>query len=536
MNKKLSQCKECGLWYSVKIWATKCEAWCKKHNSCNLEITVHAIKSKKPSSTRNKKYKFLTALFYSLIGVVSFLALFLLFYWSLRLNASIDNLIRNFYGVPLYFWPYVILTIGTLTLFSINVPLLVYRIRKYGFPNFKKQTGTGLGAIIGVFASACPVCGSTLLSAIGIAGGLTVFPLQGLELKALSFGLMLVPFWLTTNELKLFSKGGKECPIPKDPSFKASEWSLFALLAFLTAIFASTAWNMLKTDPVVARLISQGEIINLNDNKLNTSSYPTTGNKIYDEVVAKVFFEKGFQSKISLKDSILKLAENGVIDRQKFEEIYKQRGLPNELKDVLGKPSNKPILLKQDNANYYVNLLWPLGLANYMSTNDKSPVNGSSLFNFASTGGWNLGKEKNGGAYFNKFKIVSLTPQQEELVTKIAKNTYRPCCDNSTFYQDCNHGSALLGLLELGASQGLTEGQLYKEALAFNSFWFPHNYIQTALYFKVVKNMDWEKVNPREVMGYNYSAISQWGKNVAQEIAKIPDLIPKQQGGGSCGV
>lgn len=484
----------------------------------------------------NKKHKFFTALFYSLIGVVSSLALFLLFYWSLRLNASIDNLIRNFYGAPLYFWPYVILTIGTLILFGINAPLLVYRWRKYGFPKLAKQTGGGLGAIIGVFASACPVCGSTLLSAIGIAGGLTMFPLQGLELKALSFGLMLVPFWLTTNELKLFGKGGKECPIPKDPSFKTSEWSLLALLALLTAIFVSTAWNMLKTDPVVARLISQGDIINLNDNKLNTNSYPKTGNKIYDEVVAKVLPEKGFQSKISLKDSVLKLVDNGVIDRQKFEEIYKQRSLPNELKGVLEKSSNRPILLRQDNANYYVNLLWPLGLANYMSTNNKSPINGSSLFNFASTGGWNLGKEKNGGAYFNKFKIVSLTPRQEELVTKIAKNTYRPCCDNSTFYQDCNHGSALLGLLELGASQGLTEGQLYKEALAFNSFWFPHNYIQTALYFKVVKNIDWEKVNPREVMGYNYSAISQWGKNIAQQVAKIPSLVPKQQGGGSCGI
>lgn len=480
--------------------------------------------------------KFFSVLFYGLIGIVSFLGLFLLFYWSLRLNASIDNLIRNFYGAPLYFWPYVILTIGTLILFGINVPLLVYRIRKYGFPNFKKQAGGGLGAVIGVFASACPVCGSTLLSLIGIAGGLTVFPLQGLELKALSFGLMLVPFYLTTNELRIFGKEGKECPIPKDPSLKRNEWSLFVLLILITAIFTSTAWGMLKTDPAIAGLNLQTGIINPNDNNLNILSPPKTGNKIYDEVVAKVLPEKGFQSKISLKDNILKLVDNGVIDKQKFEEIYKQRGLPSDLKDVLTQTSNKPILLKQDNANYYVNLLWALGLSNYMSTNRQSPINGSSLFNFASTGGWNLGREANGGAYFNKFNIVNLTPQQEALVTQIAKNTYRPCCDNSTFYQDCNHGSALLGLLELGASQRLTEGQLYKEALAFNSFWFPQNYTQTALYFKVVKNIDWDKVDPKEIMGYKYSAISQWSKNVAQEVAKIPNLIPKQQGGGSCGV
>jgi hypothetical protein len=99
-----------------------------------------------------------------------------------------------------------------------------------------------------------------------------------------------------------------------------------------------------------------------------------------------------------------------------------------------------------------------------MSTNKTSPVNGVSLFNLPSTGGWTLGKEENGGAYFNEFRIVELTPEQEALVTRIAKNTYRPCCNNSTFFQDCNHGSALLGLLELGASQGLTADELYQEA------------------------------------------------------------------------
>ena len=41
------------------------------------------------------------------------------------------------------------------------------------------------------------------------------------------------------------------------------------------------------------------------------------------------------------------------------------------------------------------------------------------------------------------------------MVISIAKNAYRSCCDNSTFFQDCNHGWALLGLLQLGAGQGL---------------------------------------------------------------------------------
>jgi len=37
-------CEECKLRYSEKEWAEKCEAWCKKYKSCNLEITKHAVK------------------------------------------------------------------------------------------------------------------------------------------------------------------------------------------------------------------------------------------------------------------------------------------------------------------------------------------------------------------------------------------------------------------------------------------------------------------------------------------------------------
>jgi lipopolysaccharide biosynthesis regulator YciM len=43
-NKKLYQCEECGFKYTEKEWAEKCEAWCKEHKSCNLEIIKHAIK------------------------------------------------------------------------------------------------------------------------------------------------------------------------------------------------------------------------------------------------------------------------------------------------------------------------------------------------------------------------------------------------------------------------------------------------------------------------------------------------------------
>lgn len=268
-----------------------------------------------------------------------------------------------------------------------------------------------------------------------------------------------------------------------------------------------------------------------------TNNATNTNTKIYDEVVAQVIPEKGFQSKIVLGDSVVKLVENGAIDPSKFENLYKNRGgFPEGFKDILLVASDKPILLTKTNANFYLNLLWPLGLSNYMEVNKTSPINGPKLNNFASTGGWNLGKADKGGVYFNKFNIAPLTEKQETLVLSIAQNTYRPCCGNSTFFQDCNHGSGLLGLLELGAAQNLTEDELYREALAFNSFWFSQTYITNALYFKVVKGIDWKDVDPKVVMGKDFSSGAGSG-NISAEVAKIPNLIPSgaTYGGGSCG-
>ena len=537
--KEYYQCNECGFAYEEKKWAEKCEAWCGEHNSCNLEIISHAVSQENKGDAKQE-----TGLFYGAIGTAASLAFFLVLYWSLRIDSSIASLIGNTYSKPLYFWPYMILTLGAIVLFGINVSLFVYRWRKFGPPKLKTESGTGLGSIVGIAASACPICGSTILATIGIAGGLAAFPLGGLELKALSVGLLALPIWLVRRDLKKLESDCRNglCPEPQDHSFKEKDLQWLRVTSALVILLIVVGWNMLKTDPVMAQfMVSRNPgSVSFTGNQSNNTNVATTNNPVFDAVVAKVIPEKGFQSKIVLGDSIVKLVENGVLDGPKFEDIYKDRGgFPDGLKDVLTAPSNKPILLTRDNASFYVNLLWPIGLANKMDSNNSSPINrdnGKSLFNFASTGGWNLGKEKNGGAYFNKLNIVSLTPAQEALVTKIAQNSYRPCCNNSTFFQDCNHGSALLGLLQLGASQGLSEDELWREALAFNSFWFSQQYIYNALYFKAVKGIDWDNVDPKVVMGKDFSSASGSG-NIQAEVAKIPNLIPTQGhgGGGSCG-
>lgn len=41
------ECKECGLIYKNQSTAKKCQEWCKKYKSCNLEITEYAINKRR---------------------------------------------------------------------------------------------------------------------------------------------------------------------------------------------------------------------------------------------------------------------------------------------------------------------------------------------------------------------------------------------------------------------------------------------------------------------------------------------------------
>ena len=152
----------------------------------------------------------------------------------------------------------------------------------------------------------------------------------------------------------------------------------------------------------------------------------------------------------------------------------------------------------------------------------------------ASTAGWTLGQEKNGGTYFNKYKLIPLTAEQEALVKGLAENSYRPCCDNSTFFQDCNHGSGLLGLLELGASQGLSRKQLAQASLAANSFWFQNHYLTMALYLKAVKGVDWNAVNPEVILSFGYSSAT--AANQISQAAAALNLNPEGDLSAQCGI
>lgn len=42
-GKEYHFCEECGLAYQDNKKACECEKWCRKHKSCNLEVTKYAL-------------------------------------------------------------------------------------------------------------------------------------------------------------------------------------------------------------------------------------------------------------------------------------------------------------------------------------------------------------------------------------------------------------------------------------------------------------------------------------------------------------
>lgn len=148
---------------------------------------------------------------------------------------------------------------------------------------------------------------------------------------------------------------------------------------------------------------------------------------------------------------------------------------------------------------------------------------------FASTGGWTLAKD-DAMNHYSKHKFVTLTYEQQKLVEQVSKNIYRPCCGNSTHFPDCNHGMAMLGFLEILASQGVGEKEMYSAALALNSYWFPDTYLTIAKYLST-KGTSWKDADPKGILAADFSSASGYQK-ILTEVTP-----PERRGGGrGCGV
>jgi hypothetical protein len=243
--------------------------------------------------------------------------------------------------------------------------------------------------------------------------------------------------------------------------------------------------------------------------------------------------EEGVELPIKWGDLGKRMVADGVIDNQKFTELF-QNNLSDEEQRILSGNYDDNIVLTQANSRFILNLLWAFGLANKneILTNGEMTDEkyGGDASKFASTGGWSL-STGNVMNHYSTHPYVVLTPEQQDIVDKVSSGIYRPCCGNSTHFPDCNHGMAMLGLLELMAANNIGEQEMYEVALKVNSIWFPQTYLDLATYFKE-QGQEWDEVDPKLALGQEYSS----GQGYAATRQKIESL-PKPAGGGSgCGV
>lgn len=398
------------------------------------------------------------------------------------------------------------------------------------------------GAALGAIAAGCPACGSTLLAVLGIAGSLAVFPLQGLEIKLLSAVVLVDAIWEESRTI------AGVCALT---NYRLIEWTderilfrfnrqiLARLRPALLIVLAGMAVYLLPTLPAQYKLnftVQPAEASTTSPVAAEQASDTTTETV---SLVAQVLPEEGYTVNASFADVGPQLVATGAIDLDRFVELYQSNGHPltDQQLAILTDGSDEQIVVNRDNAYFLLNFFWALGLANNNPILDEGPLvqyGEGQIGRFASTGGWTLGT-KPATELYSQSAIVTLTPEQQARVEEAANNTYRPCCNNSTAFADCNHGMAMLGLYELMAAQGASVNEMFEAGKYFNAFWFPQQYVDMAVYFEASQGLSFAEVNPRTLLGPNVSSASGW-TSVRQWLASNDLLQEAPGGGGGCGV
>lgn len=288
-----------------------------------------------------------------------------------------------------------------------------------------------------------------------------------------------------------------------------------------------------KMSPILSVTIVVGVIVlaSIYTIRLKNREILSHSARLNAEQQKEIALQNNVELPVTWNDMGVEMVKAGVIDKEKFFSLYNGRGgLSESEKKLLESVDNGNLVITPDNSGMMLNMFWALGLGNKNVILENGPMvdkQYGGAGNFASTGGWTLAKG-NAMDHYSVHKFMTLTPEQQSLVEKVAKNIYRPCCDNSTYFPDCNHGMAMLGLLELMASQGVNEVDMYKFALKVNALWFPNQY-EAIKIFITSQGIDWNTVDSNKILGSEYSSSSGY-QNVLSKIQP-----PEQKGGTSCG-
>ncbi len=274
---------------------------------------------------------------------------------------------------------------------------------------------------------------------------------------------------------------------------------------------------------------------------LNRSKDPVvTTKKSANDLFEQINPEKGYEINVSYGELGPLMIESGIIDLEKFKSVYAKSNQPltPQQEEILNSGSSEKIIIDRDNSYFLLNFFWAVGLNNKSKILDEGEIinygGRSGVGNFASTGGWSLARGDTMNYYSNK-KLISLTPDQEKLVYEVTSNIFRPCCNNSTAFPDCNHGMALLGVMQLMAANGATEQEMYEAGKYFNAFWFPGTYYDLAQYFKTKEGLNFSEIDSKLILSADYSSATG-SQNIKKWLSEQGLVEEPPKSGGGCGV
>jgi len=444
-------------------------------------------------------------------------------------------------NVDYYNYLQIFLSLATAAGFGVVVTMMLYVIEAR-----IAQGGSWLTSVVSLVfsgaATGCTVCGAILLPTLGIAASLTALPFGGLEIKLLSLLLIFYAIYeyskVITGVCRL-DKGARLVRLNQGQvELNLNRESLSPLVTpvLITLAFVAVVYALPKL-PAKYKLSFQRSV-----QPAPTAPTSQSTNQVgvdTDDILAQINPAQGYQIEATYGDLGPKMIKAGVIDLDKFKSVYENSGQPltDEQLKILTQGSNQKITISSSNAYFLLNFFWAAGLANrnrILTEGEITKYGQDQIGYFASTGGWTLAKGK-AVDYLAKSRLIPLTPAQEALVERVSSNIYRPCCNNPTSFPDCNHGMALLGVLQLMAASGASEAQMYQAAKYFNAFWFPQSYYDLAVYFKATKGWDFDQIDPKELLGKNYSSVSGW-QRTKKLLAQKGLIKQAPKTGGGCGV
>ena len=140
----------------------------------------------------------LTTRKYAMIGIISGVGLGIIYYFLTMsmLPTHFDVAIKL---APHYIITSIGLTISISTLAGINFAMMAYKMNQMKKMNSVKTNSSAIfGGVFAAFTPGCPACTAPLAVILGAVGGLSLFPMQGLELKFISVGVLIFSiYWIT---------------------------------------------------------------------------------------------------------------------------------------------------------------------------------------------------------------------------------------------------------------------------------------------------------------------------------------------------